>query len=68
MPRTASVAPGVMVFHVLNRGVGRMPIFEGDEDYAAFQRVIEETLRMARMRICAYSWRPITRGAGRRAV
>ena len=38
--------------------VGRMPIFEGDEDYAAFQRVIEETLRVARMRICAYCWLP----------
>lgn len=35
-----------------------MPIFEGDEDYAAFQRVIEETLRVARMRICAYCWLP----------
>jgi hypothetical protein len=27
MPRTARVAPGGMVFHVLNRGVGRMQLF-----------------------------------------
>jgi len=47
-----------MVFHVLNRGVGRMQIFDHDRDYAAFRRVIEETLRVASIRICAYCWMP----------
>jgi len=47
-----------MVFHVLNRGVGRMRIFEVDEDYAAWERTIEETLRVAPIRICAYCWMP----------
>lgn len=47
-----------MVFHVLNRGVGRMQVFDGDPDYAAFGRVVEETLRMAPIRICAYCWMP----------
>ncbi len=47
-----------MVFHVLNRGVGRMRIFDGDRDFAAWERVIEETLRVAPMRICAYCWMP----------
>jgi putative transposase len=47
-----------MLFHVLNRGVGRMRIFEGDRDYEAFGRVVEETLRVAPMRICAYCWLP----------
>jgi len=28
MPRTARIAPGGMVFHVLNRANNRMPIFE----------------------------------------
>lgn len=28
----ARVTPGGMVFHVVGRGIGRMPIFEGDED------------------------------------
>jgi putative transposase len=47
-----------MLFHVLNRGVGRMPIFRADKDYRAFYRVVEQTLRVAPMRICAYCWMP----------
>jgi len=47
-----------MLFHVLNRGVGRMQIFRTEEDYDAFQRVIEETLRVAPIRVCAYCWMP----------
>ena len=47
-----------MVFHVLNRGVGRMPIFDQEQDYAAFRRVVEETLRVAPIRICAFCWMP----------
>ena len=30
-----------MVFHVLNRGVGRRMLFTKDEDFLAFERVIE---------------------------
>jgi putative transposase len=52
MPRTARVAPGDMVFHVLNRGVGRMKIFRAEKDFLAFQRVVEQTLRVAPVRIC----------------
>ncbi len=47
-----------MLFHVLNRGVGRMRIFRAEKDYDAFGRVVEETLRVAPMRICAYCWMP----------
>jgi len=43
-----------MVFHVLNRGVGRRTLFEKDDDYLAFERVLEATLRTRPMRICAY--------------
>jgi putative transposase len=46
------------MFHVLNRGVGRMQIFRDDKDYAAFYRVIEQTLRLNPIRICAYCWMP----------
>lgn len=56
MPRTARVAPGGMAFHVLNRGVGKMQIFDHAGDYAAFERVVEETLRVAPIRICAFCW------------
>ena len=58
MPRTARLAPGGMVFHVLNRGVGQMQIFERENDYDAFRRVVDETLRLAPTRICAYCWMP----------
>ena len=47
-----------MVFHVLNRGVGRMSIFDHHDDYAAFERVVEETLRVAPIRICAFCLMP----------
>lgn len=47
-----------MLFHVLNRGVGRMQIFRGEQDYDAFHRVVEETLRVAPIRICSYCWMP----------
>ena len=44
-----------MLFHVLNRGVGRMRLFLKDADFEAFDRVIEKTLVTRPMRICAYS-------------
>jgi putative transposase len=43
-----------MVFHVLNRGVGRMRLFLKNADFAAFERHIEKTLESRPMRICAY--------------
>ncbi len=44
------------MFHVLNRGVGRMTIFRHEKDFEAFQRVLEETLRVAPVRIEAFCW------------
>ena len=40
MPRTARIAPGGMVYHVLNRATGRLRLFKKDEDFLAFQRVL----------------------------
>jgi hypothetical protein len=37
MPRTARIAPGGMIYHVLNRGVGKMTLFRSRRDHAAFQ-------------------------------
>jgi len=34
-----------MVFHLINRGVGPRVLFTKDEDFLAFERVVEETLR-----------------------
>jgi len=47
-----------MVFDVLNRGVGRMRIFDDDGDYSALVRIMEETLEIQPMRICAYCLLP----------
>ena len=58
MPRAARVAPGGMVFHVLNRAIARVRIFEKDEDFAAFERTLAETLRQRPMRICSYCLMP----------
>src|SRR5271157_1363175 len=58
MSRPRRYSPGWMVFHVLNRGVGRRVLFTKDEDFLAFERVVEETLRTRRMRLCAYCLMP----------
>ena len=58
MPTTAGVAAGGMVYHVLNRGVGRMQLFDADADYAAFERIVEETLETRPMRICGWCLMP----------
>jgi putative transposase len=47
-----------MVFHVLNRGVARVQVFEKTGDYQAFKRVLEETLDESPVRICAYCLLP----------
>lgn len=43
-----------MLFHVLNRGVGRMKLFLKDADFDAFERIVQQTLESAPMRILAY--------------
>ena len=58
MPRASRYLPGGMVFHVLNRAVGRRTLFSKEADYLAFERVLEETLRTRPMRICAYCVMP----------
>lgn len=58
MPRTARRAPGGMIFHVLNRGVRRQTLFHKDQDYAAFERVVESTLERNPIRLLAYCLMP----------
>ncbi len=43
-----------MVFHVLNRANARRRIFAKEADYAAFERVMRETLARKPMRILGY--------------
>ncbi len=42
MPRQARVAPGGMVFHVLNRTAAGLPLFRKEKDYEAFARIMVE--------------------------
>jgi len=45
MPRPKRICPAGEVFHVLNRAVARLTIFEKPGDYAAFLRALDETWR-----------------------
>jgi putative transposase len=58
MPRAARVTPGGLVYHVLNRGVGRNRLFFKEADYVAFEEIMAETLAVRPMRICAYCLMP----------
>ena len=54
MGRPKRAAPGGWVYHVLNRANGRLPIFEKGEDYAAFERVLEEAIDRTGTRLLSY--------------
>src|SRR3569623_2732058 len=43
-----------MLFHVLNRGMGRMRLVLKDADFEAFERILDRTLETRPMRILAY--------------
>lgn len=59
MPRIKRVDAGGFAYHVLNRGNGRMRIFEDDADFAAFERVLAEALsRYAGVELIAYCLMP----------
>lgn len=58
MPRVARVAPGGVIFHVLNRANARSRIFEKDQDYEAFNRIVGETVERIPVKILAYSIMP----------
>ena len=69
MPRTARKVPGGMIFHVLNRRVGRSEMFQKDEDFAAFERVLAYALDDAGVDLLAYClmpnhWHLLLRPAG----
>jgi len=56
MPRRQT--PGGYVFHVMNRGVRRMSLFEEAGDYRAFLRCVAETQGYCPMRVLAYCVMP----------
>ncbi len=59
MPRRPRVDSGGLAYHVLNRGVGRMRLFEDEADYAAFERVLAQALeRSPEARLLGYCVMP----------
>jgi putative transposase len=58
MPRHARVAPGGFIYHAINRGVARLPLFEKDGDYEAFERVLAEALVEHPIRVLSYCLMP----------
>ncbi|MCC6125519.1 MAG: transposase [Pirellulales bacterium] len=58
MPRIARMAPGGMVYHAINRAVARLPLFEKEADYAAFEEVLAEAQQKHPTRILAYCLMP----------
>jgi len=47
-----------MIFHVLNRGNARDPIFLEDADYDAFEKVMAQTMKHVSMRVLGYCLMP----------
>jgi putative transposase len=58
MPRRPRLAAGDLAYHVLNRRVGRLPLFEKPADYAAFEKVLAEAQSQTGIRIAAYCLMP----------
>src|SRR5688572_24889049 len=59
MPRRPRVATGGLIYHVMNRAVGRQTIFRRQADYTAFLKVLEEvSRRLPGVRILCYCLMP----------
>ena len=58
MPRRPRLAAGDLAYHVLNRRVGRLQLFEEPADYAAFEKILAEAHAQTHIRIAAYCLMP----------
>ena len=58
VPRPPRAVVASELYHVLNRGNGRMAIFHKDADYEVFERVLDEGLRKCPVDLTAYQWMP----------
>jgi putative transposase len=55
MPRNERMIEAGVVYHVLNRGNGRMCLFHKQEDFDAFERVLAEALERYAVDLLTYS-------------
>ncbi|MDD4889512.1 MAG: transposase [Phycisphaerae bacterium] len=58
MARQPRMAPGRIAYHVMNRGVFGLTLFDGEADYAAFERVLAEARERTATRLCDYTLMP----------
>jgi putative transposase len=58
MPRSARVAPGGQIYHVLNRSAGKRRLFDNDADFEAFERIMIEAHQRHPIRILSYAFLP----------
>jgi len=58
MPRRPRLAAGDLAYHVLNRRVGRLPLFETRTDYVVFEKILAEAHANSGIRIAAYCLMP----------
>ncbi|MGQ0666962.1 MAG: transposase [Nitrospiraceae bacterium] len=58
MPRRPRLAAGDLAYHILNRRVGRLSLFDKPADYAAFERILADAHDRTRIRIAAYCLMP----------
>ncbi len=58
MGRPNRADEGGIVYHVLNRANARMTIFEDDDDYEAFERILQEAVERTETRLLAYCVMP----------
>jgi len=73
MPRRPKICPAGTCFHVVNRAVARLTLFEKQEDYETFERVLEETFSRVPLPVFAYSvmpnhWHFVVRPKTRRRI
>jgi len=58
MPRRARSIQGGYVYHLLNRSNARARLFLKEEDYAAFERILDEAFLRVPLRILGYCVMP----------
>ncbi len=58
MARAARVDIGGQIYHVINRAVGRLQIFDTDEDYLTFLNILREANETSTVEVLAYCCMP----------
>jgi len=54
MPRRPRLSTGGIAYHVLNRRVGRLELFEKPADYSSFEKILAQAHQSFGVRIAAY--------------